>query len=102
MDSISPVTVTTAIFVALFFMDLFDYNYKTLPIHAVTGFFCILVVSMLYQQKLYATAWLLVASPFLFLIGSTMIRDYRIQVSESKTLKPEPAKNMYHFAPYYL
>ena len=102
MDSISPVSVTAALFVALFFMDLFHHNYKTLPIHAVTGFFCVLVVSMLYQQKLYGTAWLLIASPFLFLLGSIMIRDYRIQVSGSQTLRPVPYKNVYDLAPYYL
>jgi len=102
MDSITPVSVTAAIFVALFFMDLFDHNYKTLPIHALTGFFCVLVVSMLYQYKFYGTAWLLVASPFLFIIGSIMIRDHRIQVSQSQTLQPVPYKNIYDLAPYYL
>jgi len=102
MDSLNPVTVTTAIFLAIFFIDLFNYRYKTLPIHALTGFFCIMLVSMLYQLKLYGTAWLLVLSPFLFIIGSTIIRDHRIFLSDSKTLQPTPIPNKFAPAPYFL
>jgi uncharacterized membrane protein YjjP (DUF1212 family) len=99
-----PVTVTTAIFFAIFLTDLFNGNYKALPVLAVAGFFCVLLVAMVQQMGLYGTAWLLVASPFLFLLGSIMIRDRRIQISESKTLKPAPApaQNKYACAPYFM
>jgi hypothetical protein len=102
MDSFNPVTVTTAIFLAIFFMDLFNHRYKTLPVHALVGFFCIMLVSMLYQLKLYGTAWLLVLTPFLFIIGSIMIRDHRIFLSDSTTLQPNSAPNKHCAAPYFI
>ena len=102
MDIFSPTTVTTAAFLALFFIDLYNYNYKYLPVHAVAGFFCVLVVAALCQEGYYGTAWLLVVSPFLFVIGSLMVRDHRVEVSESKTLHPTPKVNTYAPAPYFL
>lgn len=102
MDTFSPVIVTAAIFVSLFFMDLFNHNYKYLPVHAVTGLVCIMIVSALTQQGFYGTAWLLVLSPFLFIIGSIMVRDYRISLSESNTLQPDTAKTKCTTAPYFL
>ena len=99
-----PVTVTAAIFFAIFLTELFNHNYKGLPVLTIAGFFCVLLVAMVQQMGLYGTAWLLVASPFLFLIGSIMIRDRRIEISESKTLKPAPApaENKFACAPYFL
>lgn len=97
-----PVTLTTAIFIAILFMDLFAYNYKHLPTHALFGLFCIMVVSALVQSKMYGTAWLFVASPFLLIIGSSMIRDYRRRVSYEKTYHPEDPVQKFNPAPYYL
>ena len=102
MNILNPVMVTTALFIALFFTDLFNHNYKNLPIHALMGFFCIMLVSALYQSRLYGTAWLLVLSPFLFIIGSIIIRDYRTALSESKTLHPNEVPNKYNPSPYFI
>jgi uncharacterized membrane protein YjjB (DUF3815 family) len=102
MKVFTPVFFTTALFIAVFFMDLFNHNYKTLPIHALTGFFCILVVSSLVQLGFHGTAWLLVASPFLFIIGSILIRDHRRYLSGLTTLHPGVPKHTYDPAPYYL
>ena len=97
-----PVTLTTACFIAILFMDLFAHKYKNLPVHALTGFFCIMVVSALVQSKMYGTAWLFVASPFLLIIGSTMIRDYRRRISYEKTYHPEDPVQVFNPAPYYV
>ena len=97
-----PVMFTAAVFLAVFFMDLFNHNYKNLPVHALTGFFCIMIVSMLVQLRFYGTAWLLVLSPFLFIIGSIIIRDHRIYLSDLNTLRPNVPKTMFDPAPYYL
>jgi hypothetical protein len=97
-----PVMFTTAVFLAVFFTDLFTHNYKNLPIHALIGFFCIMIVSMLVQLRFYGTAWVLVLSPFLFIIGSILIRDHRIYLSDSNTLRPNSPKTVFDPAPYYL
>lgn len=97
-----PVTLTTAIFIAILFMDLFAYNYEDLPIHALIGLFCIMVVSALVQSNMHGTAWLFVASPFLIIIGSSMIRDHRRNVSYEKTYHPEDPVQKFNPAPYYL
>jgi hypothetical protein len=102
MATFTPQIVTAAIFVAVFFIDLFHYNYKYLPVHALIGVFCIMLVSALYQQGFYGTAWLLVASPFLIIIGSIMIRDHRISLSESTTLQPTEPEDTRASAPYFL
>jgi hypothetical protein len=100
MNSFNPVVCTTAIFLAIFFMDLSQRNYKNLPIHALTGFFCVLLVSTLVQLRFYGTAWLLVASPFLIIIGSIMIRDHLRESPD--TLQPTVTRTRFDPAPYYL
>ena len=102
MDSFNPVVFTTALFVAVFFMDLFKRNYKILPVHALTGFFCILVISTLVQLRFYGTAWLLIALPFIFIIGSIVIRDYRVYLSKLTTIQPVRTQTRFDPAPYFL
>jgi hypothetical protein len=102
MDTFSPAIFTAAIFVSLFFIDLFNYNYKNLPVHAITGIVCIMIVSALSQNGFHGTAWLLVASPFLFIIGSILIRDYRISLSEQTTLHPNKEPKPDPLTPYFM
>jgi len=101
MDVFNPVIVTAAIFLALFFTDLFKHNYKNLPVHALVGFACVLLVSVLYQNGFYVTSWVLVASPFLILLGSILIRDHRIYISDMKTLQPNEGSNDF-YSPYFI
>jgi len=101
MDVFNPVSLTAAIFLAIFFTDLFKHNYKNLPVNALVGFACVLLVSVLYQNGFYVTSWLLVASPFLILLGSILIRDYRIYLSDMKTLQPMEGSNLF-CSPYFI
>lgn len=101
MDAFNPVSVTAAIFLAIFFIDLFKYNYKNLPVHALVGFACVLLVSVLYQNGFYVTSWVLVASPFLILLGSILIRDHRIYLSDMKTLDVNDGSNQL-YSPYFI
>ena len=101
MDVFNPVSLTAAIFLAIFFTDLFKHNYKNLPVNALVGFACLLLVSVLYQNGFYVTSWLLVASPFLILLGSILIRDHRIYLSDMKTLQPMEGSNLF-CSPYFI
>jgi len=101
MDVFNPVSLTAAIFLAIFFTDLFKHNYKNLPVHALVGFACVLLVSVLYQNGFYVTSWLLVASPFLILLGSILTRDHRIYLSDMKTLDPNQGSNDF-YSPYFI
>ena len=100
---IHPVVFASAFFIGYLLIDLFRYNYEELPGHALIGFFLILIISVLCQNNMYGFAWLLLASPIIFIIASIMIRDHRRAVSASKTLPPgvEP-KKQFDPAPYYL
>lgn len=102
MDTLSPTIVTAALFVSLFFIDLFNYNYKYLPIRAVAGIFCIMIISALSQNGFYGTAWLLVASPFLFIIGSIIVRDHINFLAESKNLQPPSPPRPPPLIPYFM
>lgn len=100
---INPVVVATAFFTAYLLMDLFTNNYKYLPQRALVALVCILAISVLCKNNMYGFAWLVLATPALFIIGSIMIRDYNNAVSASKTLQPTAApKERYNPAPYYL
>jgi hypothetical protein len=101
MDVLNPVSITAAIFLAIFFTDLFKHNYKNLPVNALVGFACVLLVSVLYQNGFYITSWVLIASPFLILLGSILIRDHRIYLSNMKTLHPNEGSNLF-YSPYFI
>lgn len=101
MDVLNPVSITAAIFLAIFFTDLFKHNYKNLPVNALIGFACVLLVSVLYQNGFYITSWVLIASPFLILLGSILIRDHRIYLSNMKTLYPNEGSNLF-CSPYFI
>jgi len=100
---VNPVVVTTAFFTAILFTDLFENKYKNLSAHALFGFFCILLVSLLCKSNMYAFAWLVCAIPLLLITGSLIIRDFRAQATDSKTIHyPTPIEQKYSPAPYFL
>lgn len=100
---VNPVVVATAFFTAIFFTDLSNNNYKNLPAHALLGFFCILLISVLCKSGMYGFAWLFCALPLLFITGSLIIRDYKIQIADSKTIHyAPPLEHKFHPAPYFL
>jgi hypothetical protein len=102
MDILNPITITCAIFIAIFFTDLFTHNYKNLAVHALIGLFCILIVAALYELHLYGTAWLFVASPFLIIIGSILIRDHRNYLSGLNTLRADTDTENCNKDPYFI
>lgn len=100
---LNPVVVTTAFFTAILFTDLFDGRYDALAGHALFGFFWILVVSVLCKSDMYGFAWLICATPLLLILGSLIIRDFKAQVAESKTIQyARPLEHKYSPAPYFL
>ena len=95
--------VTTAFFTAILFTDLVESKYDALAGHALFGFFWILVVSVLCKSDMYAFAWLVCATPLLLIVGSLIIRDFKAQVTASKTIQyTRPVEHKYNPAPYFL
>jgi hypothetical protein len=98
-----PDIIVTAFFLALIITDISQGKTNLLAAHAITGVIWILIVSLLCHYKHYAFAWLLVAAPWLIILGSIWARDYRNQVAASKTMKPQaPQKNSYEPARYFI
>jgi len=102
MDILNPITITCAIFIAIFFRDLFTHNYKNLPVHALIGLFCMLIVAALYELHLYGTAWLFVVSPFFIIIGSILIRDYRNYLSGLNNVSKDTDTESCNKNPYFI
>jgi cell division protein FtsW (lipid II flippase) len=87
-----PVTVSAAIFVSLIFLDVFRHEYKRIPVHALFGFFVVLLMSTLCTTHHYFLAWFVLFLPFLILILGLVIRKSRMQ--EKKLYPVAPLQTM--------
>jgi len=70
-----PAAITTAaLFTAIVLIDLAKGKYRSVPFHALGGFFCTLGLSFICQTLGDMAAWILLSIPFLFiLLGLFMI-----------------------------
>ena len=99
-----PVTISAAIFVALIFLDLFRHEYNLIPIHAIMGFFTIILLSFLCETNRVLIAWILLFIPFIIIILGIMVRKSSLQIINGSPPvihiheKPQNFKP----APYYL
>lgn len=70
-----PAAITTAaLFTAIVIIDLVKGKYRSVPFHALGGFFCTLGLSFICQTLGDTAAWILLSVPFIFiLLGLFMI-----------------------------
>ena len=70
-----PAAITTAaLFTAIVLIDLTKGKYRSVPFHALGGFFCTLGISFICQTLGDMAAWILLSIPFIFiLLGLFMI-----------------------------
>jgi len=70
-----PAAITTAaLFTAIVLIDLAKGKYRSVPFHALGGFFCTLGISFICQTLGDTAAWILLSIPFIFiLLGLFMI-----------------------------
>ena len=70
-----PAAITTAaLFTAIVLIDLAKGKYRSVPFHALGGFFCTLGISFICQALGDMAAWILLSIPFIFiLLGLFMI-----------------------------
>lgn len=70
-----PAAITTAaLFTAIVLIDLAKGKYRSVPFHALGGFFCTLGISFICQTLGDMAAWILLSIPFIFiLLGLFMI-----------------------------
>jgi hypothetical protein len=97
-----PITVSAAMFVALIFLDLFRHEYKKIPVHAIFGFFVILLMTTLCENNYYFLAWFLLFLPFMILIIGLAIRQSRMQekhqypIAPLQTMQPKHQPAVYY------
>lgn len=63
-----PAVFTTAIFTALFALDLITKNYRDIGFHIAGGIFSVLGIYVACEVAGETVAWMLLAIPFVFLI----------------------------------
>ena len=62
-----PTLITSALFVSIIFLDLLRFEYKQIPIHAIFGFFSVLLMATLSELNSQYIAWILLLIPFIIL-----------------------------------
>jgi hypothetical protein len=70
-----PAAITTAaLFTAIVIIDLAKGKYRSVPFHALGGFFCTLGLSFICQTLGDTAGWIILSIPFIFiLLGLFMI-----------------------------
>ena len=98
-----PVMVTSAIFLSLIILDLFRHEYKYLPVHAVIGFFSMLLMSVLCEQNHRFFAWLILLIPFVLIIGAIILRQAKLVIKPAFPVSHLQNQQPKHQpAPYYI
>ena len=101
-----PIMVSAALFVSLVFLDLFRHEYKLIPVHAIIGFFAVVLMTVLCERGSYLMAWTILVSPFLILFAGFTMREYKLlhtppyPVAPINIQQPKPPKHQP--APYYM
>jgi hypothetical protein len=70
-----PVIISAAIFTSIIFLDLFRYEYKRIPVHAILGVFTVVLMSFLCETNRFLIAWVILFIPFIILGLGIMIRQ---------------------------
>jgi hypothetical protein len=98
-----PTLITAAIFVSIIFLDLFRFEYKQVPVHAVLGFFSILLMSALSEMSSQYLAWILLLIPFIILGVGIYLYESKIRHSPPYPVAPIQTQQPRHQpAPYYI
>lgn len=63
-----PAIATTACFVSIILLDLYNRDWRRIPGHALFGVFAILLILFLCQRASEAVAWILLGSPFVLVL----------------------------------
>lgn len=69
-----PATVTSAFFIAVILLDLFNRDARRVPGHALFGVFAVLLVSFICERTNPGVAWVLILAPVLFLVLGYIVR----------------------------
>ena len=84
-----PAIATTACFVAIIFLDLYNRDWRRIPGHALFGVFAVLLILFICQKASDAIAWILLGSPFVLVFLGYIVSTWL----ESKPSIPVPASS---------
>lgn len=95
--------ISAAIFVSLIFLDLFRQEYKLIPVHALIGFFSVVLMAALCERNSYFLAWSLLLLPFLFMTMGFILRERKLAHSPQYPTTPlQNQKPKTKESPYYM
>ena len=63
-----PAIATTACFVALILLDLYNHDWRRIPGHALFGVFAVLLILFICEKASHIVAWILLGSPFILVL----------------------------------
>jgi hypothetical protein len=83
-----PAIATTACFVALILLDLYNRDWRRIPGHSLFGVFAVLLILFICQKGSETIAWILLGSPFVLVFLSYLFSLW----FESKSVDPSPSE----------
>ncbi len=63
-----PAIAATAYFIAVILLDLYNRNWKQIPVHALFGVFAVLLILFICERASEAVAWILLFAPLGFVL----------------------------------
>ena len=94
----SPAIATTACFVALILLDLYNRDWRRIPGHALFGVFAILLILFICQKGSDTIAWILLGSPFVLVFLSYLLSSWMEAKPTEATIDP-PSCPCCHYNP---
>ena len=84
-----PAIATTAYFVAIVLLDLYNSDWARIPGHALFGVFATLLILFICQRASELVAWILLAAPLVFVFISYLASTWLT----TKTDPPSPSQS---------
>ena len=91
MNICLPAVVTSACFIAIILIDLYTHDWRRAPGHALFGVFAVLLMIFICQRASANVAWILLASPFVLILFSWIIRAFMNMTKYDDASPQEPA-----------
>ena len=85
-----PAIATTAYFVAIILLDLYNRDWQRIPGHALFAVFAVLLVSFICERASEGIAWILLGAPFL-LVALSYIASTWLTKPSTDPSEPQPS-----------
>lgn len=94
----TPAIATTAYFVAIILLDLYNRNWGQIPGHALFGVFATLLILFICERASETTAWILLVAPLGIVFVSYLFSSWFMKKADPST-PDEPSRPSCNICP---